>query len=70
MANSQRREALPGTDRGVSGVAMPFAFASLVEEHVYATKMRADALGLLVLTGSTLPMESGRLPAAQAHPSV
>lgn len=47
---------------GVSGIAMPFVLASLLDRYGYPTTLRAFAGALVVLTGPVLPMLRGRVP--------
>ena len=54
---------------GVSGVALPFILATLLDSYGYLTTLRAFAVTLVVLTGPVLPMLKSRLPAAQSSAS-
>lgn len=51
---------------GVSGIAMPFVLATLLDAYGYPTTLRAFAIALVVMTGPVLPMLKGRLPVAQS----
>ena len=50
---------------GVTGTAMLFALATLLDKYGYPTTLRKFAVTLVVLTGSVLPLLKGRLPASQ-----
>ena len=54
---------------GISGIAMPFVLATLLDRYGYSTTLRAIAVTLFVMTGPVLPMLRGRLPKTYA-PSV
>ena len=49
---------------GISGTAMPFVLAALLEKYGYATTLRVFAVVLAVFTGPCLPLIKGRLPAS------
>lgn len=51
---------------GLSGIALPFILATLLDSYGFQTTLRAFAVALVVLIGPVLPMLKGRLPAAQA----
>ena len=47
---------------GLSGIAMPFVFATLLAKYGFATTLRAFSLALFLLTGATLPLLKERFP--------
>lgn len=53
---------------GLSGLALPFVLAALLDKYGYATTLRAFAVVLAIVTGPCLPLLKGRLPAS--HPGI
>lgn len=50
---------------GLTGTAMPFALAALLDRYGYATTLRVLVVAIVVLTGPFLPALKGRLPVSQ-----
>ena len=50
---------------GLTGIAMPFALAALLNKYGYAMTLRIVAIAVVVLTGPALPALKDRLPASQ-----
>ncbi|KAL8707962.1 MAG: hypothetical protein Q9220_007105 [cf. Caloplaca sp. 1 TL-2023] len=51
---------------GLSGIALPFVLAALLDKYGFRTTLRASAVAMAVLTGPCLPLLKGRLPPSHA----